>query len=125
VQADQFGERLEAVRKRFASSLENKISETRAELPSFLEGAPNAVDSVANAYRRIHGIRGVGAAIGFAATGRAARAVEDVMTAAYRGSRGLAAAEITGLDTALRDLAIAAQAELRATFMSSPAKNEG
>ena len=124
MQADQFGERLDAVRKRFASSLENKISDTRAELPSFLEGRPNAVNSVANAYRRIHGICGVGAVIGFAATGRSARAVEDVLIAAYRASRGLAAAEIACLETALRDLAIAAQAELRATFISSTAKNE-
>jgi hypothetical protein len=124
VRADQCDERLVAVRRRFASSLEGKINDTRAELPNFLEGGTGAVDSVANAYRRIHGICGVGAAIGFAATGRAARAVEDVLIAAYRGSRGLATAEIACLETALRELAGAAQSELHSTVMSSTAKNE-
>ena len=75
---DQFNDRLDAVRRRFASSLESNIKDIDAELPNFSDGCVNAVDVVANAYRCIHGISGVGGAIGFAATSRAAKDVEDV-----------------------------------------------
>jgi hypothetical protein len=95
---DQFNDRLDAVRRRFASSLESNIKDIDAELPNFSNGCANAVDVVANAYRRIHGISGVGGAIGFAATSRAAKDVEDILIGAYRDQRGLAAAEISRLE---------------------------
>ena len=119
VQSDHFSERLDVVRKRFASSLEGKISDTYAELPCMSDAGANAVDAVANAYRRIHGICGVGRTVGFAATGRAAKTVEDVLIGAYRGGRGLAATEMARLEQTLGFLAAAAQTELRSTSTPS------
>jgi chemotaxis protein histidine kinase CheA len=121
---DHFKDRLDVVRKRFACSLENKINDTHAELANFSGGRADAVEAVANAYRRIHGICGIGGAVGFAATGRAAKDVEDVLIAAYRGQRGLAAAEITRLETALGVLTATAQAELRSIPAFSTSKDE-
>jgi hypothetical protein len=120
VQPDHFSDRLEVVRKRFASSLEGKINDTYADLPHLSDGGTNAIDALANAYRRIHGICGVGRAVGFAATGLAAKDVEDVLIAAYRGQRGLSTGEIARLEKALGALAAAAQAELR----RAPSSNE-
>jgi chemotaxis protein histidine kinase CheA len=122
---DNFNDRLDVVRKRFASSLEGKINDTRTELPSLAAGCANAGDAVTNVYRRIHGICGVGEVVGFAATGRAAKDVEDVLIEAYRRQRGLAAAEIARLEAAMGVLAAAAQAELRSISAPSTSNNEG
>jgi hypothetical protein len=121
---DQFSDRLDIVRKRFASSLESKIKDMNAELPNFSDGCVNAVDAVANAYRRIHGICGVGGTVGFAATGRAAKDVEEVLIGAYRDHRGLAAAEISRLEKMLGALAVVAQAELNSNRGFSASKDE-
>ena len=125
MQPDQFTDRLDAVRKRFASSLAGKISDTYAELPNLSDGSPNAFDMLSNAYRRIHGICGVGRAVGFADTGRAAKDVEDVLIAAYRSQRGLSAGELARLKTTLGALAAAAQAELNAATSPAPSRSEG
>jgi hypothetical protein len=122
VQRNHFDDRLEVVRKRFASGLEGKINDTYAELPILPDRGEDAVAAVANAYRRVHGICGVGRALGFPETGRAAKDVEDVLIAAYRAQRGMAAPEMERLKKALDLLAIAAQAELRAM---PPASNLG
>jgi chemotaxis protein histidine kinase CheA len=121
---DQFNDRLDAVRRRFASSLESNIKDIDAELPNLSDGCVNAVDVVANAYRRIHGISGVGGAIGFAATSRAAKDVENVLIGAYRDQRGLAAAEISRLEKMLGALAVVARAELSSNRGFSASKNE-
>ncbi|WP_181522890.1 hypothetical protein, partial [Pseudomonas aeruginosa] len=59
-----------------------------------------------------HGICGIGAAVGFAVTGRAAKDVEDVLVGAYRDQRGLAADEVARLKARLDALSAAAAAEL-------------
>ena len=125
MQPDHFNDRLEVVRKRFASSLEGKINDTYADLPQLSDGGANAFDALANAYRRIHGICGVGRAVGFAATGLAAKDVEDVLVAAYRGQRGLSAGEIARLEKTLGALAAAAQAELRSAAAPSTSTSQG
>ena len=124
MQPDHFNDRLEVVRKRFASSLEGKINDTYADLPQLSDGGANAIDALANAYRRIHGICGVGRAVGFAATGLAAKDVEDVLIAAYRGQRGLSAGEIARLEKTLGALAAAAQAELHRAVAPSTSTNQ-
>ena len=101
MQPDPFHDRLEAVRRRFASSLECKIKDTLAELPNLSGDGEAVVDAVAASYRRIHGICGVGAAVGFAVTGRAAKDVEDVLIGAFRARRGLAADEVARLKATL------------------------
>ena len=125
MQPDHFNDRLEVVRKRFASSLEGKINDTYADLPQLSDGGASAFDALANAYRRIHGICGVGRAVGFAATGLAAKDVEDVLVAAYRGQRGLSAGEIARLEKTLGALAAAAQAELRSAAAPSTSTSQG
>jgi len=124
VQPDHFHDRLDAVRKRFASSLAGKIEETCVELPKLAGDGAEVVDAVAACYRRIHGICGVGGAVGFPATGRAAKDAEDVLIGAFRGRRGLAAAEVVRLEKTLAALAAAAQAELRSTSRQSACRNE-
>jgi chemotaxis protein histidine kinase CheA len=125
VQPDQFQERLEVVRRRFASSLEGKIKDTYADLPSLSGDDANAFDAVSSAYRRIHGICGIGRAVGFAATGRAAKDVEEALLAAYRGHRGLAAEELARLQATLGVLADAAQAELCAAATPLASSRDG
>jgi hypothetical protein len=121
---DQFNDRLDVVRRRFASSLESNIKDIDSELPNLSDGCANAVDVVANAYRTVHGISGVGGAVGFAATSRAAKDVEKVLIGAYRDQRGLAAAEISRLEKMLGTLAVVAQAELRSNRGFSASKDE-
>ena len=110
--ADQFTERLAKVRLRFASTLESKIKETYVALPSLSGNGDDVVDIVGETYRRIHSIAGIGNAIGFGATGRAARNVENVLLPAHAARRGLKAEEIAALRKELQALRDAAQREL-------------
>jgi hypothetical protein len=113
VQPDQFHDRLDAVRRRFASSLQRKIEDTVAELPQLSGDSDAVVNAVEASYRRIHGICGVGATVGFVVTGRAAKKAEDALVGAFRGRRGLGAEELIRLEKALAALAAAAVNELR------------
>jgi chemotaxis protein histidine kinase CheA len=121
VQPDIFHDRLEAVRQRFASSLAGKIQDTRSQLTNLSGEADGVVDAVAATYRLIHGICGIGAAVGFASTGRAAKDVEDVLVGAYREHRGLAVEEVVRLVARLDALSDAAEAELGAVEPRQPA----
>ena len=124
MQPDAFHDRLDAVRRRFASSLEYKIKDTLAELPNLTGDGEAVVDAVAVSYRRIHGICGVGAAVGFAVTGRAAKDVEDVLIDAFRARRGLESDEVAHLKATLDALSAAAEAELRSVSTPATSKNE-
>ena len=123
--ADVFTERLAKVRRRFASTLESKIKDTYGALPNLMGDDAKVVDALGETYRRIHSIAGIGKAVGFAATGLAAKDVEDVLVAAYRGQRGLSAGEIARLEKTLGALAAAAQAELRRAAAPSTSTNQG
>jgi chemotaxis protein histidine kinase CheA len=123
-QPDLFHNRLEAVRQRFASSLAGKIQDTRSQLTYLSGEADGVVDAVAATYRLIHGICGIGAAVGFASTGRAAKDVEDVLVGAYREHRGLAAEEVVRLVARLDALSAAAEAELGSVEPRQPASNK-
>jgi hypothetical protein len=113
--ADLFTERLARVRQRFAASLESKIEDTYAVLPK-LSGDGGEVNLIlGEAYRRIHGIVGVGPSVGFVATGKAAKHVETVLVGPYRATRGLASSETDALKKALHGLREAARQELQAT----------
>ncbi len=109
---DRFKERLAVVRKRFAMTLECKITDTCAALPKLAGTGPAVEDAVAESYRRIHGICGVGPAVGFVVTGRAARDVEDVLITPFRAKRGLTPNELTHLEKRLAALQAAAKHEL-------------
>jgi len=114
---DPFNERLARVRQRFMSTLEGKISGACAAIRSLQGTTPSVVAAVAETYRCIHGIVGVGLTVGFPATGRAARSVEDALRAAHSDRRGLTAEEMSRLAQTLHALRETAARELQ-TFYS-------
>jgi chemotaxis protein histidine kinase CheA len=116
--ADPFAERLARVRQRFVTTLESKIESTYCDLPKLAAAGAGGNDAIGEAYRRIHGIVGVGPTVGFAATGKAARTVEDVLVEPHRRGRGLQPREMAALRDALEMLREAAQQELQSVFRS-------
>jgi len=111
--ADPFLDRLARVRARFAMTLAGKIDETSAALPRLAGAAPAAALAVAEAYRCVHGIVGVGPVVGFAASGNAAHEVEDILRPPQQERRGLTADEIAALAAALQVLREVAARELQ------------
>jgi chemotaxis protein histidine kinase CheA len=109
---DQFTERLAKVRHRFAATLECKIKDTYVALPKLSGDGHDTLEVLGETYRRIHSIAGIGKAVGFAATGRAARNVENVLMPAHSAGRGLKADEVAALQKELQTLRDAAQREL-------------
>ncbi len=87
-----FADRVAKVRQRFVATLEAKIGETSAALPKLGGVAPQdtAAAAVAEAYRAMHAIVGIGRTVGFPDTGRAAHEVEDVLRRPITRGAGLA-----------------------------------
>jgi len=110
---DPFTERLGRVRDRFAASLDAKIDATCAAIPQLQAAEPVAAAAVEEAYRCIHGMVGVGPTVGFPATGRAAREVENVLRPPRQEARGLNAEELALLTQTLQALREAAARELQ------------
>jgi chemotaxis protein histidine kinase CheA len=113
---DAFADRLARVRRRFVSTLEGRIDDTAASLPMLGKLAPAAATAVGEAYRCMHGIVGVGPTVGFTATGRVAREVEDLLRPAQTERRGLDDEEISLLRERLADLRAAAMPEMQAFY---------
>jgi purine nucleoside permease len=113
---DQFAERLARVRERFVLALESKIADTYAAIPGMAVDASKAVETVAETYRRIHGIAGIGPTVGFAGTGRAARHLEDILLEPHQAERGLTAQEIATFKRALHTLQETAAKELQSFY---------
>jgi chemotaxis protein histidine kinase CheA len=113
---DPFAERLARVRQRFVSVLASKIEDTYAALPILSGTAPVAVEAVGDTYRRMHGLVGIGATVGFARTGRAARSVEEILLPSHHARRGLTKEEIALLKNALHGLREAAAHELQSFY---------
>jgi chemotaxis protein histidine kinase CheA len=114
---DIFEERLAKVRLRFASTLESKITDAWRVLPGLVGTDPNAAAQVAETYRHMHGICGIGPTVGFSATGKAARSAETILLVPYKIQRGLTESERQLLQKALEALRAAAESELQ--FISS------
>jgi HPt (histidine-containing phosphotransfer) domain-containing protein len=110
--ADLFSDRLARVRDRFASTLVAKIDDVAATMPNLAETAPAAAAAVAAACRTVHGMVGVGPAVGFPASGDAAREIEDLLRPPQQQSRGLTADEIARLTKLLATLRLTATQEL-------------
>ncbi|MGA8612243.1 MAG: Hpt domain-containing protein [Xanthobacteraceae bacterium] len=114
---DVFADRVAKVRQRFMSTLEAKIDSTYGALPDLGGAEPPAAAAaaaaVAEAYRCIHGIVGIGKTVGFPAVGTAAHDVEDVLRPPYHAGRGLTADEISLLTTSLQTLREVAARELQ------------
>ena len=110
---DPYAERLARVRQRFVSSLEGKIADTYAALPTLTGMEAAAASAVAEAYRTLHSIVGVAPTVGFPETGKAARAAEDVLRPPQQDKRGLSADEMTAVQERLDALREAATQELQ------------
>jgi hypothetical protein len=115
---DSFTQRLARVRQRFVSTLEGKIEDTYADLPKLSGSDRGVTDTLDETYRRIHGIVAVGPTVGFAATGRAARTVENVLLEPHQAARALLPNEVATLKKALHVLRQTAQQELQTTYTS-------
>jgi chemotaxis protein histidine kinase CheA len=90
--SDLFAERFAAVRQRFAAKLDARIDEIEAAVPELdREGAQ---EKLAHAHRRAHDLCGVGPTMGFVATGKAARSIEQVLLAAIKAGRMLSGEEV-------------------------------
>src|ERR1700686_859352 len=86
---DPFTERLDRVRRRYVSTIESKINDPYADLPKLVGDGAGVTMTLEETYRRIHGIVGIGLAVGFAATGKAAKTVANVLFEPHRAARGL------------------------------------
>ena len=113
---DQFEMRVARVRHRFAAALEDKIRNTIVAADHISRGADDAIKYISESYRSLHGICGVGATVGFAATGEAAHAAETALIQAYHETRRLTERELLGLKRALEALRVVAAAELRLMY---------
>jgi HPt (histidine-containing phosphotransfer) domain-containing protein len=120
-----FNDRLDAVRNKFASSLESRIDGFYAELPQLSGVGTSAVEAVVSVYRGVHAICGIAGSVGFPETGREAKKVEDALIEAYRGQRALAAVELTHVDEALGVLTAVAQKELSRVSAAASSANAG
>ncbi len=113
MQTDQFEMRVAKVRHRFASTLENKIEIAMVSADRLSRNDGSAMKHVSDSYRHLHSIYGVGATVGFAATGEAAHVAEAALFQAFQQKRALTEAEVLRLKTALARLRDVAALELR------------
>jgi chemotaxis protein histidine kinase CheA len=115
---DPFTDRVARVRQRFVSTLQAKIDDTAAAVPNLSAVAAASRAAVAEAYRCMHGIVGIGRTIGFPETGHAAHDVEDVLRSPYHAGRGLTPDEISRLEISLETLRDVAARELQSSSLS-------
>jgi chemotaxis protein histidine kinase CheA len=113
--ADPFTDRLARVRDRFAATLTGKIDEVCAATPHFADALPSAPAAVAEAYRSVHSIVGVGRTVGFPASGNAAHDVAGILRSPQQQGRGLTADEIALLTKMLQTLREVAARELQSS----------
>lgn len=111
--SNQFSERLEEIRKRFAAKLAPKFEETDATLPLLSGAGATSIEAVSATYRRFHEISGTGQTLGFTKLGQAAGKAEAILLEPYRARRALTDIEVGMLKQALEALRAAAQIELQ------------
>jgi chemotaxis protein histidine kinase CheA len=110
---DAFADRLVRVRRGFVSSVEGRIDDAHAAIPNLSDVVPAAAASLADVYRSMHAIVGIGQTVGFPATGRAARDVEEILRSAYSNGRGLTSGELSLFESSLAALRKVASCELQ------------
>jgi chemotaxis protein histidine kinase CheA len=110
VTSDIFAERMAAVRQRFVAKLDARIGEIESAVAQL--GRAGALDALALAHRRAHDLCGVGPTMGFVQTGKAARAIEQLLLGALKAQRALTDDEIAWLRAGIVQLRAAAAAEV-------------
>jgi HPt (histidine-containing phosphotransfer) domain-containing protein len=113
---DLFEIRVARVRHRFAATLQSKIDTAMVSADRMSRGDGSVIKYVSDSYRHLHSIYGVGATVGFAATGQAAHAAEAALMQAYLEKRGLTGTEVQNLKRALVRLREVAASELRLMY---------
>jgi chemotaxis protein histidine kinase CheA len=106
-----FADRLAAVRQRFMAKLDGRLDELESTVPQLSEAG--SIESLARAHRRAHDLCGVGPTMGFIATGKAARTVEQLLLAPLKAERALTCDEVAQLREHIAVLRSAATAETR------------
>jgi hypothetical protein len=113
--ADEFAQRLELVRKRFADKLPGRLDDIDASL-SRLTGTGTAVGpDVYSTHRQVHDLCGIGPTLGFNSTGKAARFCERILLQPSRDQRGLTEQELAQLKEGLAALRVTAMDEIQST----------
>ena len=115
VTTDHFAERFAAVRERFAAKLDSRIEEIEAAVPEFGSDGEAGMEARARAHRRAHDLCGIGPTMGFVATGKQARTVEQLLLAPIKAGRALTSAEIVRLCEEIAGLRSAARADIAPT----------
>jgi len=98
-----------ALRQRFSGQLIARIDGIGVVAP--LLGEDN-LGVLAQAHRDAHHLCGVGASLGFVETGKAARAIEQLLLAAVKAERALTSEEIPRLRAGIALLRSTASAEM-------------
>jgi hypothetical protein len=109
---DEFEVRLARVRHRFATTLDSKIADAVVLADRMAHSDDDGPRLVADSYRLLHNMCGIGPTVGFAATGEAARVAESTLLQAFHQKCLPAESEIDRLKKALGQLRKAAASEL-------------
>lgn len=109
--ADQYEERLAAIRRRFSAGLAARIEAVEAVLPELSENRGDAAGITA-AHHRVHELCGLAPIAGFVKTGQAARLTEQILRPLLRRECPLTALEFARLRSSFQRLRDAAHAEL-------------
>jgi len=114
--ASQLASRIALIRARFITKLAAKIEEIGASLPILAGNGRTAVDAVAEVYRRLHDVCGIGANIGLNQSAQAARVLVDgVLLKPFRGKRGLSTGEMAKFEKGLDTFRAVAEVEMQST----------
>jgi chemotaxis protein histidine kinase CheA len=111
VKSDLFADRFAAVRARFAAKLDARIDEIESTVPLLADSS--ASDALALAHRRAHDLCGVGPTMGFVATGKTARTLEQMLLAALKAQRALTKDELTRVRSGIAELRAAAASDIQ------------
>lgn len=107
---DLYGDRMGALRQRFAEQFDSRIEGIETAM---LQLEDDDFVDLANAHRNAHQLCGIGATLGFVGTGTVARAIEQILLAAVKAGRALTDDEIPCLRAGIALLRSTAGVEMR------------
>ena len=113
--ADEFAQRLEFVRKRFAAKLPGRLADIDDSLLQLVGEGNDIGKSVYSTHLKVHDLCGTGPSLGFHLTGKAARVCERILLQPSRDQRGLTEQELAQLKEGLAALRVSAMDEIRST----------